>query len=90
MQAEFSNERYMASLNKIVLMRNSRYFSNLLIGVGHEAVVEINIPFSTVVDRVEILLACLMTGHLVVPDDLTLAEWISLYALSDYFCFAEI
>jgi len=89
MQAEFSNERYMASLNKIVLMRNSRYFSNLLIGVGPEAIVEINIPFSTV-EKVEMLLACLMTGHLVVPDDLTLAEWISLYAISDYFCLTEI
>ena len=89
MQAEFSNERYMASLNKIVLMRNSRYFSNLLIGVGPEAIVEINIPFSTV-EKVEMLLACLMTGHLVVPDDLTLAEWIGLYALSDYFCLTEI
>ena len=89
MQAEFSNERYIASLNKIVLMRNSRYFSNLLIGVGHEAVVEINVPFSSV-DKLEMLLACLMTGHLVVPDDLTLAEWISLYALSDYFCLTEI
>lgn len=73
-------------------MRASKYFRILLsakLRASREDFIEIEVPCSGV-SKIEILLACLMTGHLVVPETFGYKEWIDLYRLSDYFALSQI
>lgn len=73
-------------------MRNSKFFNNLLkkqFKCETEDLLEITIPCGGV-EKIEPLLACLITGYLVVPADLSCKEWIDMYILADFFSFTDI